>query len=70
LERIGDVWGSYLIVPKTDRECRLLAKLRVRYPRGLMGSLMRLVLPPGDLVMIRRELLDLKRLAEASPSLS
>lgn len=66
----GDVWVSYLIVPQSDRECRLLAKLRVRYPRGFKGSLMRLVLPPGDLVMMRRELLNLKRLAEAPPSIS
>ena len=66
----GDVVVSYLIVPKSGRECRLLAKLRVRYPRGFTGSLMRLVLPPGDLVMMRRELLNLKRLAEKSPPLS
>jgi hypothetical protein len=43
----------------------LLAKLRVGYPRGLAGWLMRIVLPPGDLVMMRRQLLTLKRLAEA-----
>jgi hypothetical protein len=61
----GDVVVSYLIVPRSDRECRLLAKLRVSYPRGLMGSLMRAVLPPGDLVMMRRQLLNLKQLAEA-----
>ena len=66
----GDVVVSYLIVPRSDRECRLLAKLRVLYPRGLRGSLMRLVLPPGDLVMMRRQLLNLKRLAETSPPVS
>jgi hypothetical protein len=66
----GDVVVSYLIVPKSDRECRLLAKLRVLYPPGLRGSLMRLVLPPGDLVMMRRQLLNLKRLAETSPPVS
>ena len=66
----GDVVVSYLIIPRSDRESRLLAKLRVGYPCGLRGSLMRLVLPPGDLVMMRRQLLNLKRLAEASPSLS
>jgi hypothetical protein len=63
----GDVVVSYLIVPKAGRECRLLAKLRVGYPRGLRGALMRLVLPPGDLVMMRRQLLNLKGLAESSP---
>ncbi|HEX4959405.1 MAG TPA: hypothetical protein VF173_01105 [Thermoanaerobaculia bacterium] len=62
----GDVVVSYLIVPRSDRECRLLAKLRVSYPRGPLGSLMRLVLPAGDLVMMRRQLMNLKRWAEAS----
>lgn len=66
----GDVVVSYLIVPRSDRECRLLAKLRVRYPRGLRGLAVRLVLPPGDLVMMRRQLLNLKRLAETSPPVS
>ena len=62
----GDVAGSYLIVPLNGGACRLLAKLRVRYPRGLKGRLMRAVLPPGDLVMMRRQFLNLKRLAEAT----
>lgn len=61
----GDVAGSYLIVPVAEG-CRLLVKLRVRFPRGLWGGLMRLVLPTGDLVMMRRQLLNLKRLAEAT----
>jgi len=60
----GDVVVSYLIVPRGERECRLLAKVRVTYPPGLMGRLMRGVLPPGDLVMMRRQLLNLKKLAE------
>jgi hypothetical protein len=62
----GDVVVSYLIVPRSDRECRLLAKLRVGYPRGPMGRLMRVILPPGDLVMMRRQLLNLEGLAEAT----
>jgi len=66
----GDVVVSYLIVPRSDRECRLLAKLRVSYPQGPMGRLMRVVLPPGDLVMMRRQLLNLKGLAEAAPPAS
>jgi hypothetical protein len=60
----GDVAGTYLIVPRSDGGCRLLAKLRVRYPRGPRGRLLRIVLPPGDLIMMRRQLLNLKRLAE------
>lgn len=66
----GDVVVSYLIAPRSDRECRLLAKLRVSYPQGPMGRLMRVVLPPGDLVMMRRQLLNLKGLAEAAGLLS
>jgi hypothetical protein len=63
----GDVAGTYLIVPRSGGGCRLLAKLRVRYPRGPLGWLGRIVLPPGDLIMMRRQLLTLKRLAEATP---
>jgi hypothetical protein len=60
----GDVAGTYLIVPRGEGGCRLIVKLRVRFPRGLTGPLMRIVLPPGDLIMMRRQLLNLKRLAE------
>ena len=66
----GDVVVSYLIVPRSAGECRLLAKVRVRYPPSAMGWLMRTVLPLGDLVMMRRQLLNLKGWAEASPSSS
>ena len=60
----GAVVVSYLILPRGDRDCRLLAKVRVTYPRGGMGRLMRVVLPQGDLVMMRRQLLNLKKFAE------
>jgi hypothetical protein len=60
----GDVAVTYLVAPRDDG-CRLLVKLVVRYPPGAVGSLMRRVLPWGDLVMMRRQLLNLKRLAEA-----
>ena len=61
----GDIAGSYLVVPQAPRTCRLLVKLTVRYPRGLRARLMRTLLPWGDLVMMRRQLLNLKSLAEA-----
>jgi hypothetical protein len=64
----GDIVVSYLIVPLVDDRvgprCRLLVKLIAKYPRGLYGTLMRTVLPWGDLVMMRRQLLNFKRLAE------
>lgn len=43
---------------------RLLAKLWVLPPPGLLGVLVRRGLPWGDLVMMRRQLLNLRSLAE------
>ena len=60
----GDVAATYLILPAPDGTCRLLAKLLVAYPPGLTGMLMRRVLPWGDLIMMRRQLLNLRKLAE------
>ena len=59
---------SYVVSPVADDRCRLVAKLRVRYPAGLAGSVMRLLLPWGDLLMMRKQLLTLKRLAEGQRS--
>ena len=60
----GDGVGSYLILPLTDRSVRLLAKIRIKYPRGLRGVPVRLFLPLGDMIMMRRQLLNLKKLSE------
>ena len=60
----GDLAITYLIVPEASERCRLLAKIVVRYPRGPKGVLMQWGLPWGDLVMMRRQLLSLKALAE------
>jgi hypothetical protein len=60
----GEVWISYVIRPVSEGVVRLLVKVLVRYPPGLLGWLMRVFLPGGDLVMMRRQLLNLKRLAE------
>jgi hypothetical protein len=67
--KIGSrVWGdcliSYLIVPQTRRTCRLLVKLTVQYAPGLRHWLMRTCLAWGDLIMMRRQLLNFKALAE------
>jgi len=62
----GEIAGSYFIVPQTDQSCRLIVKLRIIYPKNAWGALMRLVLPAGDLVMMRKQLLNLKSLAETS----
>lgn len=61
----GDVVVTYAVLRAGDGGTRLVAKLVVRHARGPVGWLMRAVLPWGDLVMMRRQLLNLRRLAEA-----
>jgi hypothetical protein len=61
----GDLAITYLIVPESPEGCRLLVKIVARYPRGFTGALMRWGLPWGDLVMMRRQLLNFRSLAEA-----
>ena len=67
-EAFGDIAVSYVLVPIGDdrlmRSCRLLVKLIVKHPPGLYGRIMRTVLPWGDLIMMRRQLLNFKRMAE------
>jgi hypothetical protein len=63
----GDLAMSYLIVPEDASRCRLLVKIAMRCPPGLTGTLMRWGLPWGDFVMMRRQLLNFKTLAERSP---
>jgi hypothetical protein len=60
----GEIAVSYLILPLTDQYCRLIVKLLVRYPRKEAWSAMRWFLPWGDLLMMRKQLLTLKYLAE------
>lgn len=68
LDRLTRLFGgialTYLVVPVSAEHCRLVVKFVVRYARNIIGPPMRLVLPPGDLVMMRRQLLNLKGLAE------
>jgi hypothetical protein len=60
----GDIAISYFVVAKGARSCRLLVKLVVQPPPGVWGQLMRSLLPWGDLIMMRRQLLNFKQLAE------
>jgi hypothetical protein len=60
----GEIACSYVIHPQEDTWCRLVVKLLVRYPLGCTGAVMRRWLPWGDLLMMRKQLLTLKRLAE------
>ncbi len=60
----GDIAVSYLVVPKGPRICRLLVKLVIQHSPGVRGKLMRRLLHWGDLIMMRRQLLNFKQLAE------
>jgi hypothetical protein len=61
---VGELAVTYLIVPEPDERCRLVVKLAVAYPRTPIGAALRGLLPPGDLVMMRKQLLTLRELAE------
>lgn len=61
----GELVGTYRVSPTSDRASRLAVKLCVRHRRDPLGLVWALVLPTGDLVMMRKQLLTLARLAEA-----
>jgi hypothetical protein len=61
-----DIVLTYLIAPAPGGTVRLVMKFLARYPAGLVGGLQRALLPWGDLVMARRQLLNLRDLAERS----
>jgi hypothetical protein len=60
----GRVACTYRADPLDERRSRIVVKLSIVYPGVPVGPLLRLVGPPGDLVMMRRQLLNLKQLAE------
>ncbi len=59
----GRVVCTYRAVP-IDDQSRLVVKLMFSTPPGPPGWITRQVLPAGDLLMMRKQLLTLKRLAE------
>ena len=62
---LGDVVCTYLVVPCSRGRSRLVVKILWRYPSGrLSRAVARLLLPWGDLVMMRKQLLTLQGLAE------
>jgi hypothetical protein len=66
----GDFACSYLIIPTSEETCRLLVKLVVKHPSSLTGKLFQPLLPWGDLIMMRHQLLNFKKLAEKSHNCS
>src|SRR5881296_2630938 len=56
--------GSYMIVPISKDTCRLLVKMVIKYPKGPRGLVARLIMPWGDMIMMRRQLLNFKELSE------
>ncbi len=63
----GTIAGSYLIRRVSDSEVRLLVKLRVQRSRNAVLGLLGPILPWGDWIMMRKQLLTIKELAESSP---
>ena len=55
---------TYAIAPASGDAVRLIMKFVLRYQPGVVGTLNRWLLPWGDLVMARRQLLNLRNLAE------
>lgn len=60
----GTVVCAYVVEPRGPAASRLLVRIRVDRPPGLVRGLAHRLLPLGDLVMMRRQLLNLKGLAE------
>jgi hypothetical protein len=64
----GEVACTYWAKRVDEERSRIVVKLSWKAARrGLLGLPERTLLPPGDLVMMRRQLLNLKQLAERSP---
>jgi hypothetical protein len=57
---------SYVVMRGGPGASRLVVKVVMVPLRGVAGAVLRRLLPAGDLVMMRRQLLNLKALAEAS----
>jgi hypothetical protein len=57
---------SYVVEPIAAAECRLLVKLVVRRRPGLRDTIVTALAPWLDWIMMRRQLLNLKQLAEST----
>jgi hypothetical protein len=62
----SDLRITYWCAPFRTNETRLLVRVQICYPRHAFRSMICGLLPSGDLVMMRKQLLTLKHLAELS----
>jgi len=61
----GECAITYAIMPQAHSDsCRLLVKLALCYPAVPLGWLLKKILPIGDLIMMRKQLLTFKKLSE------
>ena len=60
----GEIALSYTLRDTGPGSCRLIVKMAVRNAAGSWGGMRRRLLAWGDLLMMRRQLLNLKKLAE------
>jgi hypothetical protein len=65
----GSLAVSYAIMPRRDGTCRLIVRLNASATTSLQ-RVRRALLASGDLIMMRKQLLTLKKLAEGEPTRS
>jgi len=62
--QLQDLVVSYMIRPQDDQSCRLLVKGLMKYRKNLAGRLVQRLMPGLDLIMMRKQFINLKMLAE------
>ena len=60
----GQAATSYCTFSNGKSQCRLINKIVLKSPSKPFGWLVRFAFPPGDWIMMRKQLLNFKRLAE------
>ncbi len=62
----SDLRITYLCFPVGKNQSRLMVRVQICYPKHPFRSIIRSLLPAGDLLMMRKQLLSLQQLAEQS----